>query len=295
MGKNQHSKDRMFITATEHAGLYGGYKKKKTIGLTGALPFDCCALSLLPFDSPVCARDGILFDALQLLPYVQEKGVSPATGKKLTVKDVLRLKMAKNQDNQWHCPVTCKVFTNHSKVVCIATTGNVFSKDAVKELCFKRNCLEDLLDATPFKKEDVISLHDPDDKDLVSRRDLANFWHLQEERKKRDAELGSKGSFKQTDAQKEVLAEAKRNVEAREAQRMCVCGNHDSICSMAWRMPIPYRRHRRGACSMAFISTQAWPRKRRARRLSMRRTGPRTRASRRRICESDNWERRRTK
>ena len=56
MGKNQHSKDRMFITATEHAGLYRGYKKK-TIGLTGALPFDCCALSLLPFDSPVCARE----------------------------------------------------------------------------------------------------------------------------------------------------------------------------------------------------------------------------------------------
>ena len=65
----------------------------------------------------------------------------------------------------------------------------------------------------------MISLHDPDDKDLVSRRDLANFWHLQEERKKRDAELGQKGSFKQTDSQKEVLAEAKRNVEAREAQR----------------------------------------------------------------------------
>ena len=293
MGKNQHSKDRMFITATEHAGLYGGYKKKKTVGLTGALPFDCCALSLLPFDSPVCARDGILFDALQLLPYVQEKGVSPATGKKLTVKDVLRLKMAKNQDNQWHCPVTCKVFTNHSKVVCIATTGNVFSKDAVKELCFKRNCLEDLLDATPFKKEDVIVLHDPDEKDLVSRRDLANFWHLQEERKKRDAELGQKGSFQQTDAQKEVLAEAKRNVQEREAQRLKLCPisarrrggcrvphrstarHRRGACSTAWQMPVPHRstaRHRRGACSMAyrsthrFLSTQAWPKKRRARR-----------------------------
>ena len=93
------------------------------------------------------------------------------------------------------------------------------------------------MDATPFRKEDVISLHDPDDKDLVARRDLANFWHLQEERKKRDAELGSKGSFKQTDAQKEVLAEAKRNVEAREARRLAK----------------PNRRHRRGA--MAFIST----------------------------------------
>lgn len=219
MGKNQHSKDRMFITTTEHAGLYGGYKKKKTVGLAGALPFDCCALSLLPFDAPVCARDGILFDALQLLPYAQEKGVSPATGKKLAARDVLRLKMAKNQDNQWHCPVTCKVFTNHSKVVAIATTGNVFSKDAVKELCFKRNCLEDLLDATPFQMEDVISLHDPDDADLVKRRDLANFWHLDQERKRRDQELGSKGSFSQTDGQKRVLAEAKANVKEREDER----------------------------------------------------------------------------
>ena len=40
----------MFITATEHAGLYGGYKKKKTVGLTGALPFDCCALRELGRD-----------------------------------------------------------------------------------------------------------------------------------------------------------------------------------------------------------------------------------------------------
>ena len=76
------------------------------------------------------------------------------------------------------------------------------------------------MDATPFKKEDVISLHDPDDKDLVKRRDLANFWHLQEERKKRDAELGTKGSFKQTESQKEVLAEARKNVQEREAQRL---------------------------------------------------------------------------
>ena len=133
---------------------------------------------------------------MQLLPYVQEKGVSPATGKKLSVKDVLRLKMAKNQDNQWHCPVTCKVFTNHSKVVCIATTGNVFSKDAVKELSVSKGIAwRTCWTRRPSKKEDVIVLHDPDDKDLVKRRDLANFWHLQEERKKRDAELGTKGSL----------------------------------------------------------------------------------------------------
>lgn len=27
MGKNQHSKDRLFVTATEHRELYGGKKK----------------------------------------------------------------------------------------------------------------------------------------------------------------------------------------------------------------------------------------------------------------------------
>ena len=63
-------------------------------------------------------------------------------------------------------PVTCKVFTNHEGRL-HRDDGKRVLEGRGKELCFKRNCLEDLLDATPFKKEDVISLHDPADKDLV--------------------------------------------------------------------------------------------------------------------------------
>ena len=134
MGRNQHSKDRMFVTATEHARDGGGYKKKREGKLEGSLPFECCALSLLPFESPCCARDGVLFDALQLLPFVKERGKSPVTGASLKVKDVLRLHMAKNGDGHWHCPVTCKAFNNFTKVVAVATPGTVYTNEAVTEL-----------------------------------------------------------------------------------------------------------------------------------------------------------------
>ena len=55
MGKNRHSKDRLFITATEWAVEYGGKKnREKSAGdLARPLPFDHCALSLAPYTNPV--------------------------------------------------------------------------------------------------------------------------------------------------------------------------------------------------------------------------------------------------
>ena len=222
MGRNQHSKDRMFVTATEHARDGGGYKKKREGKLEGSLPFECCALSLLPFESPCCARDGVLFDALQLLPFVKERGKSPVTGASLRVKDVLRLHMAKNGDGHWHCPVTCKAFNNFTKVVAVATTGNVFSYEAVRELCLKRGQLADLLDGTPFAKADLVMIHDPEDAALCARRDLANFAHLREERERREAQLATsrpEDHIRTSDSSRAVLDEAKRNVAAAEEAR----------------------------------------------------------------------------
>ena len=48
MGRNQHSKDRLFITATEWAVEYGG-KKRERHAVKRGLPFDSCALSLQRF------------------------------------------------------------------------------------------------------------------------------------------------------------------------------------------------------------------------------------------------------
>ena len=70
MGRNQHSKDRMFITATEWKTEYGGHKQR-TEASEKTLPFDCCALSLQPYETPMCTRDGVVFDILNIVPFVQ--------------------------------------------------------------------------------------------------------------------------------------------------------------------------------------------------------------------------------
>jgi peptidyl-prolyl cis-trans isomerase-like 2 len=57
MGRNsRHSKDRLYITATEWRHEYGG---KKVAGSHKGqpLPFDHCALSLTPFETPVCTPE----------------------------------------------------------------------------------------------------------------------------------------------------------------------------------------------------------------------------------------------
>lgn len=156
MGKgHRHSKDPMHITATEWALEYGGHKKRK-MGEDFHLGFDTCALTLSPYKHPACSRDGILFEYSAVLD--KEK--------------VIKLNMAKNEDGKWMCPVTHKTFTNYSKVAAIRTTGNVYSYQALKDLCFHNKNMVDLLDSvTRFTRDDVIIIHDPEDADLVARRD----------------------------------------------------------------------------------------------------------------------------
>lgn len=61
MGKKRHSKDRLFITAAEHKYEWGG-KKDTVKSPIAKLPFNCCSLSLLPFEDPVCTKEGVVFD-----------------------------------------------------------------------------------------------------------------------------------------------------------------------------------------------------------------------------------------
>lgn len=54
----QHSKDRMFLTATEWKGL-GGKKADGTNKSYRPLPFDACALSLQPFEVRPSVRQSV--------------------------------------------------------------------------------------------------------------------------------------------------------------------------------------------------------------------------------------------
>lgn len=71
-------------------------------------------------------------------------------------------------------------------MVAIARTGNVFSYDAVLELNIKARNYTDLLTGEEFKKSEIITLQDPQNKTQMMLRDVNNFIHL---KKLRDESL----------------------------------------------------------------------------------------------------------
>ena len=137
MGKKSAAKDRGYMTATEWKVDGGGYRDK-TEGIPfRRLPFNCCAISFLPFDDPVCADDGTVMDIMHAVPYVQKHGKHPVTGEPLALKDLFKLNFHKNADGEYECPVLNKVFTDSTHIVAVKTTGNVYCHQAIDELCVK--------------------------------------------------------------------------------------------------------------------------------------------------------------
>ena len=55
MGKKSASKDRGYITATEWKLDGGGYRDKSEGLPFRRLPFNCCAVSFVPFEDRACA------------------------------------------------------------------------------------------------------------------------------------------------------------------------------------------------------------------------------------------------
>eukprot|EP00635_Sarcinochrysidales_sp_CCMP3193_P001045 CAMPEP_0118908574 /NCGR_PEP_ID=MMETSP1166-20130328/11522_1 /TAXON_ID=1104430 /ORGANISM="Chrysoreinhardia sp, Strain CCMP3193" /LENGTH=547 /DNA_ID=CAMNT_0006847969 /DNA_START=70 /DNA_END=1710 /DNA_ORIENTATION=- len=205
----KHNKDRLFVTATEWKRDFGGFQRKAEAG-SRAVPFDCCCLSLVPFSSPALL-DGVLFELVALLEFVQKHGTSPVTGAPAAAKEIVRLKMDKDE-GKWRCPLTYRAFTNFSKVVAVTTSGNVYSYEGLKEL----KTTVDPLDSTPFGPGDLQTIHDPDDAELVERRSKVSAA-----RRGDDDEDDEKGRPNVRESQtalsnRKLVEEAKRNVQERQ-------------------------------------------------------------------------------
>lgn len=54
-----------------------------------------------------------------------------------------------------------QVFTEHTHIVAVKPTGNVYCWDAVEELNVKAKNWKDLLTDEPFTRKDIIHLQDP--------------------------------------------------------------------------------------------------------------------------------------
>jgi peptidyl-prolyl cis-trans isomerase-like protein 2 len=125
----------------------------------------------------VCSvTEGTVFELTNILPFLKKHGVNPATGSQLQGKDLLRVNFFKNQNGKCHDPVSFKEFNEHSHIVVIKTSGNVFAYDTVQQLNTKAKYWHDLVDDTEFTRKDLITLQDPHN---VEGRDVSKLHHLQ--------------------------------------------------------------------------------------------------------------------
>jgi peptidyl-prolyl cis-trans isomerase-like protein 2 len=201
MGKKQHQSDKLYLTNKEWKHEWGG-RKEAALQQLSRLPFSCCALSLTPFTDPVMSPDGTIFEVfassylcslldinsfihmfvaqlLNIIPYIKEHGVNPVTGQPLSIKQLTKLVFHKNPSGDYHCPVTFKVFNDHSHIVAIRTSGNVYSYEAVDQLNVKAKNMTDLLSGEAFSKADIVTVQDPAD---WSRRQIDLFEHIRRKR-----------------------------------------------------------------------------------------------------------------
>jgi peptidyl-prolyl cis-trans isomerase-like 2 len=181
MGKKQHQQDKLYLTSTEWKHFFGG-KKPDTSSHADSLefrrlPFSCCALSFQPFEHPYCTQEGHVFDLENILQFLKKYGRNPITGQPLDGKSLIKMNFYKNSKEKYHCPITFKVFNENSHIVCIASSGNVFSFEAIEQLNIKANYFKDLLNDSSFTKKDIITIQDPSN---LSKFNLSTFYYVKE-------------------------------------------------------------------------------------------------------------------
>lgn len=175
MGKKQHQKDKLYLTTTEWKNEFGGYKQQRFSSDFKRLPFDCCSLSFQPFENPLCTKEGVIFDIMNIVPFLKKYGINPVTGEKITAKDLIHLNFHKNSRGKYHDPVTFHEFTENTQIVAIKPSGNVYTKDTVERLNLKTGHLKDLITDEQFARSDVITIQDPNNLDKFN---INTFYHI---------------------------------------------------------------------------------------------------------------------
>ena len=125
----------------------------------------------------MCCPDGHVFDVVNIVPYVRERGVSPVTGRPLALGDLRKLRFHRDPAGEYCCPVLGKVFTPHSRIVAVRPTGHVYSGEAVDELNVKARNWRDLQTGEPFSRADLVTLQDPGAPGAAAARPGVEAFH----------------------------------------------------------------------------------------------------------------------
>jgi peptidyl-prolyl cis-trans isomerase-like 2 len=184
MGKGT---DKLYITHSEwasedaySASAGSGVSRAKATGVDSSfkrLPYNYCAVSLQPFNHPVCTSTGVIFDIENIVPWIGKHGTNPVDGSPLKSSELIKLNFAKNDDGEYVDPVTYKVFTDNTHIVALKNSGNVFSWDTIERLNIKPKNWRDLVTDEEFTRKDIITLQDPQN---IESRNLSSFKYLKD-------------------------------------------------------------------------------------------------------------------
>ena len=238
--------------------MAGGIVARKRKNAFKRLPFTHCALSLQPFEHPVCTPAGTIFDIKHIIPWLKKHGTNPVTGNKLEARSLITLKFDKNDAGDYVDPVTKKVFTDFSKIVAIKPSGRVYLWDTVEQLNLKAKNLSDLVSDEEFTRADLIILQDPADPE---KQNISNFKNVQEEEEEIPVE--GTNSLMWSDSSRDKVAKAKEAVaklRAKDKAKPVVQGTPHTtpLSSMpSAKKALPYNAavYNTGKAAASFTST----------------------------------------
>ena len=148
---------------------------------------------------------------------MKKHGTNPVTGDKLESKDLIKLNISKNANGEYQCPITFKTFNDHSHILAIKTSGNVYSYDAIEELNIKPKYWKDLLTDEKFTRRDIITLQDPHN---FSGRNMLEFDFVQKGIKVPDSKATSHNaaaaSINEKGTTATILREISKATESKE-------------------------------------------------------------------------------
>jgi peptidyl-prolyl cis-trans isomerase-like protein 2 len=121
----------MHITYTEMKEDWEGKKDRKKIPFV-KLPFYCCGLSLTPFENAVCTVEGNVFDIVYIMPFIKKFHRCPITGRQIKPSELIKMHWTKNEKGEYEDPISYKVFTENTHIVCIKTSGYVYAFETIQ-------------------------------------------------------------------------------------------------------------------------------------------------------------------
>lgn len=80
-----------------------------------------------------------------IIPFIKKYKRNPVTWAPLKASDLIKLNFHKNEKGEYWDPVASKTFTDHTHIVAIATSGNVYCAETIEELNRKPKFWRDLM------------------------------------------------------------------------------------------------------------------------------------------------------